>query len=243
MLNPPIDPLPARQIEAALEVAGLRVDPQAQCQLARWLGALLAQQRNLTALTEPSAAAAKHIVEPIAGFAALLGADAAVPHGALIDVGSGNGAPGLPIALAYGAPALTVLDSRRAAADFLRTLPELLGAPWISVHHGRAERAGALRGRFAAAVTRAAAPPRIALELCMPLLALGGTMLAFARPPSGAGGPHGLGELERTAAALGARLMPLPAGLELIAAVKVRPTPSGYPRPWARIKREPIAPP
>ena len=237
-----------RQIQDALRNAGLRVDAHARQQLACWLTALLAQPRNLTAVTDPAEAVAKHIVEPLRGFETVLNADIAVPHGPIIDIGSGNGAPGLPVALAYSNRPITLLDSRAAAADFLRTLPNLLtppqtapntpqtapSAPQITVHHGRAEQASELRGRFALALTRAAAPPRIALELAIPTLDIGGILIAYAHPPNNPA------ELELTTRALGAAPIPLPNEPELIAAVKTTPTPPIYPRPWNQIRRRPI---
>ena len=236
------------QIQDALRNAGLRVDAHARQQLARWLTALLDQPRNLTAVTDPAEAVAKHIIEPLRGFETVLNADIAVPHGPIIDIGSGNGAPGLPIALAYPNRPITLLDARTAAADFLRTLPNLLtpsqttpnitqtapSAPQITVHHGRAEQAAELRGRFALALTRAAAPPRIALELAIPTLDIGGILIAYARPPDNPA------ELDRTTRALGAAPIPIPNEPELIAAVKTTPTPPAYPRPWNQIRRRPI---
>ena len=248
MLMPPTHHNLERQIQDALRNAGLRVDAHARQQLARWLTALLAQPRNLTAVTDPAEAVAKHIIEPLRGFETVLNADIAVPHGPIIDIGSGNGAPGLPIALAYPNRPITLLDARAAAADFLRTLPNLLtppqttpntpqtapNAPQITVHHGRAEQAAELRGRFALALTRAAAPPRIALELAIPTLDIGGILIAYAHPPDNPA------ELDRTTRALGAAPIPLPNEPELIAAVKTAPTPPTYPRPWNQIRRRPI---
>ena len=236
--QPPRPPSPDPQLERligdALEAAGLRVGSRARGQLALWLGALLGQPRNLTAVREPAEAVAKHVIEPLLGFEAVLAADVAVPHGAMIDVGSGNGAPGLPVGLAYPDRPLTLLDSRGAAVEFLRTLPGLLDAPQISVRQGRAEQAAELRGRFAVALTRAAANPWAALELTIPLLDVGGVLIAYARPPDDPA------PLEAAAETLGAAIMPIEADVELIAAVKTRATPERYPRAWPQIRRRPL---
>ena len=235
---PPPDPQLERLIGDALEAAGLRVGGRAQGQLALWLGALLEQPRNLTAVREPAEAVAKHVIEPLLGFEAVLDADIAAPHGAMIDVGSGNGAPGVPVGVAYPDRPLTLLDSRGAAVEFLRTLPRLLDAPQIAVRHGRAEQAADLRGRFAVALTRAAANPRAALELTIPLLDVGGVLIAYARPPDDPA------PLEAAAETLGAVIMPVSgpvkAEVELIAAVKTRATPDRYPRAWPQIRRRPL---
>ena len=230
-------PTPTAELERLIAETGLRLPARAPRQLALWLGALLAQPRNLTGVAEPAAVVAKHIIEPLRGFEAVLSADIALPHGAMIDVGSGNGAPGLPIALAYPQRPVTLLDSRAGAAEFLRTLPDLLGAPQLSVREGRAEQSADLRERFAVALTRAAAPPHAALELTIPLLDLGGVLIAWARPPADRAK---LADLAAAAEQLGAALMPLDAGVELIAAVKTAPTPARYPRPWPQIRRQPL---
>lgn len=229
----PSTPLEHR-IEEALEAAGLRVGVRTREQLAVWLEALLAQPRNLTGVREPAEAVAKHVIEPLRGFEAALGADIAVPHGPMVDVGSGNGAPGLPIGLAHPDRPLTLLDSRASAVEFLGTLPGLLDAPQVEARLGRAEEASDLRGRFAVALTRAAASPPVALELTLPLLAVGGVLIAYARPPDD------LAPLQAAAETLGAVIMPVGSEAELIAAVKARPTPAGYPRRWPQIRRRPL---
>ena len=161
----------------------------------------------------------------------MVGADIAVPHGPIVDIGSGNGAPGLPIALTHPDRETTLLDSRETSIEFLDSLPELLGMPNLRIYHGRAEQAADLRERFAVVLTRATAPPRMALELAIPMLALGGVMILYARVPDDPA------ELAATAHTLGAELMPLGPQPELIAAVKTAPTPDRYPRSWAQIKR------
>ena len=223
-----------RLIEEALDAEGLRLGLRPRVQLALWLEALLAQPRNLTGVREPAEAVAKHVIEPLRGFEAVLGADIAVPHGPIIDVGSGNGAPGLPIGLAHPDRRLTLLDSRASAAEFLGTLPGLLDAPQVEARLGRAEEASDLRGRFAVALTRAAASPPVALELTLPLLAVGGVLIAYARPPDD------LAPLQAAAETLGAVMMPVGLDAELIAAVKTQPTLAGYPRRWPQIRRRPL---
>ena len=199
--------------------------------LALWLGAMLAAPRSLTAVAEPAAAVEKHVFEPLAAWQRLRAAED-VPDGPLIDVGSGNGAPGLPIALLEARRGAALLDSNRRAAEFLAAMPGLLGTPRIEVLQERAEIAarGGLRERFAAAVTRAAAPPPAALELALPFLRDGGIALAFTGADAG--------PLEAVAARLGGRLLPAPAE-GLVAVRKMQPSPARFPRRWAAIRRSP----
>ena len=201
--------------------------------LALWLGAMLAHPRNLTAIADYESAVRKHVAEPLIGWQQLRAATD-VPDGPLIDVGSGNGAPGLPIALIEAPRPATLLDSNRHAAEFLAGMPGLLGAAQIEVRHERAERAahGELRERFAAAVTRAAAPPPAALELILPFVRTGGVALAFTG--------DGIEPLEPVAARLGGRVLAVPAA-GLVAVRKERPAPARFPRRWAAIRRAPLA--
>lgn len=207
-------------------------------QLAAWLEALLDAPLNLTAARDAETAAAKHAVEPLAAWRAVRGA-VELPDGPLIDVGSGNGAPGLPIALAEAPRPATLLDGKARAAEFLRGMPELLDAPQISVVEERAEEAarGGLREQFAAAVTRAAAKPEIVLELLLPFLREGGIGVAFV------GGGTDRAALQRAAAELGGELLDEPPDEGLVVVRKRRPTPEKYPRRWASMRRRPIASP
>lgn len=207
-------------------------------QLAAWLEAVLDAPLNLTAARDAETAAAKHAAEPLAAWRAVRDA-VEVPDGPLIDVGSGNGAPGLPIALAEAPRPATLLDGKARAAEFLRGMPELLGAPQIRVVEERAEEAarGKLREQFAAAVTRAAAKPEVVLELLLPFLREGGVGVAFV----GEGADRAA--LRRAAAELGGELLDAPPDDGLVVVRKRRPTPEQYPRRWASMRRRPIADP
>lgn len=206
--------------------------------LTAWLNALLDQPANLTAATDAEAAVAKHMAEPLAAWR-LVRDEIEIPEGPLIDVGSGNGAPGLPITLAEAPRPATLLDSRKRAADFLRRMPALLGAPQIQAVEERAETAarGALRERFAVAVTRAAAKPEIVLELLLPFLQEDGIGIAMI----GEGADRAF--LHSAAAQLGGELLAAPLDEGLIVTRKLRPTPAKHPRRWASMRRRPIAGP
>ncbi len=93
----------------------------------------------------------------------------------LVDVGSGGGLPGIPLAIATGY-AVTLVESTAKKARFLERVVAELGLP-VRVVEARAEAAGrdpALRGRFASATARAVGSLPTVLELTLPLLAVGG---------------------------------------------------------------------
>lgn len=230
------------QIRLDLERAGLgyvaSLNPSIAQQLALWLNALLSQPRNLTAIRTPEAAIARHVIEPLLGRHRLIQADMPVPHGPLIDVGSGNGAPGLPIALCEPQRPTSLLDSRAGASQFLDLVVERLGEARISVLHQRAEHAGhtELRHWFSLAVTRATAPPPVAMELLIPFLHVGGIAMLW----TGEIGEQALNELSIAATELGAELTMLDPPHDIVVATKLRPTDDRYPRSWNQIRRRPL---
>ena len=233
-----IDP---ERISRELEQAGLgyvaSLNPTIVQQLGLWLDALLDQPRNLTSVRTPQAAIAKHIIEPLIGRHRLIHADLAVPHGPMIDVGSGNGAPGLPLALCEPQRPATLLDSRQNAARFLMSVVDRLEGDRIEVVNQRAEQAAhtELRGRFSLAVTRAAALPPIAMELLIPFLHVGGIAVLW----TGAIGEQALDELRVVATELGAELTMLDPPHDIVVATKLRETDARVPRSWNQIRRSP----
>jgi 16S rRNA (guanine527-N7)-methyltransferase len=197
---------------------------------------------NLTAIREPGAAACLHILDSLAAVPLLRarGVDA------LIDLGSGGGYPGLPIAVALPARRALLVDSIAKKARFIATAASALGLEErVEAFAGRSEALAAdrrHRERWPAVVTRAvAALPELA-ELGLPLLARGGVLVAWKRRPI---------DVELAAAApavdaLGGGRVELidvhVPGLEdhvLVVIEKVRPTPAGYPRDPAARKQRP----
>jgi len=230
------------QISRALERAGLRyveaLRPDLADQLSQWLIALRASTRNLTSIRDPEQAIDRHVIEPLRGRHRLIVADLPVPHGPLIDVGCGNGAPGLPFALCEPGRAATLLDSRSGATAFLSAVVEQIGAASITVVNQRAERSAhsQLRENFALALSRAAAPPGIALELTIPFLRVGGVAMLW----TGLQDADAVSALNLAAERLGACPTPLDAPRDIQVFTKVEATDPGYPRPWNRIRRRPL---
>lgn len=238
--SPPHVVLSSERVRFALADARLThwlaINPGLPAQLAQWLNALFASPHNLTGVRDPELALSKHALESLRGWNQILNADLPVPHGPLIDIGSGNGAPGLPIALAEANREATLLDSRASAAEFLEHVRA--GDHRIQVRAERAELVahGKLRESFAVALTRAAAPPPVALELCLPLLNLGGLLVAWTGPLD----RDTLRQLDAAAAKLGAIRAPIHDAPELLVAIKIRPTDHTYPRRWPAIRRAPL---
>lgn len=131
---------------------------------------------NLTAVKDPTLAARLHLVDSLVASAEV----AAAPAGLLVDVGTGGGYPGLPLALVNDRPALLV-DSVRKKVDALQRflLYERLEAR-VSVSAERAETLGRTHAGLAAVVTaRAVAELPVLVELAAPLLMRRGVLVAM----------------------------------------------------------------
>jgi 16S rRNA (guanine527-N7)-methyltransferase len=164
-----VTPLPDSAALAKLHEAG--VEETLAGRLAVYAALVLAANRrlNLTGAKDGTAFAA-HIVDALT-----LAADVAGP---LIDVGSGNGVPGIPLALATGVR-VTLVEPIKKRATFLADALTRLGLAGEAVA-GRAEdiaRDPAYRERFRTATARAVASAPAVAELTVPFLVVGGRAL------------------------------------------------------------------
>ncbi len=149
--------------------------------------------------------------------------------GRVVDVGSGGGSPGLPLAAALPERSFTLLEAERRKCDFLERFAGELAN--VEVVWGRAEEQPS--ERFGVALAKALAKPPVAVELCLPLVEVGGAVLVW------------LGRTaEREALATAASLVGglLERELDGIAIVgKIAPTPPGFPRRPGVAKKRPLA--
>ena len=149
--------------------------------------------------------------------------------GPVVDVGSGGGSPGIPLALALPDRPFTLLEAERRKCAFLeRWAAEL---PNVEVVWGRAEEQDV--DSFGVALAKALAKPPVAAELCLPLVRLGGVAILWvgetAEPT----------RVAAVAARLSAALEPGPPGLLVLR--KLGPTPPGFPRRPGMAKKRPLA--
>ena len=198
------------------------------------------QVLNLTAITEPKDVAALHLLDSLE-LAALAGLEA----GRLVDVGCGAGFPGVPTAIARPGLQVTLLDSLGKRVDFLREACGKLGLENVECIHQRAEEfAGARREAFDFAVSRAVAALPVLCELCLPLVKVGGKMLAM----KSANSDEEIQGAGHAAEVLGGRVewvkdytIPTTDVVHRVVCVeKVKATPGKYPRRFALIKKQPL---
>jgi 16S rRNA (guanine527-N7)-methyltransferase len=158
----------------------------------------------------------------------------------LVDVGSGGGLPGLALKIARPELEVTLIEADQAKAAFLVQAAAKLRIE-VEVVSRRAEEAGhdgRYRERFDVAVARALAPMRTLVELCLPLVRVGGRLLAQ---------KTGNEEAGRAIELLGGRLeevIPAPSAVRsqgvVVVVAKVAPTPAGYPRRPGVPSRKPL---
>ncbi|MFW6336965.1 MAG: 16S rRNA (guanine(527)-N(7))-methyltransferase RsmG [Phycisphaeraceae bacterium] len=229
-----------------LEGLGFELPEVLLDRLASYLALLLEtnQRINLTAIRDADEAWRRLIVDSLTP---LPGLDDLEEGGSLIDVGSGGGMPGIPLAIGRPDLRVTLLEATGKKARFLESAVRELGLDNVAVVCERAETAGRdapHRERYDAAVCRAVGPMNVLLELCLPLVRVGGRLLAMK-------GPKAEEELERAGDALDT----LGAGelhvfdaypetfandLVIVRVAKDRATPKGYPRRPGVPKREPL---
>ncbi len=240
----PFDSIALPAVNAALAAAGFDLPGEQQRRLAAFLDGLLQAnvRLNLTRITDPADAIVRHVIEPLAGW--LLLRDR-LPSGAVLDVGSGGGAPGLPVAIVQPDRTILLIETRERKAHYLEEQARALGLTNVRVLCDRAERVGRgpARESGAAALTRALAPLPEALEILLPLVAVDGVAAVF----SGPGLPAQLDAGRGVATLLGGappetQRVDWPTGdrTVLLATVrKVAPTPERFPRGTRAMRRGP----
>lgn len=184
---------------------------------------------GVTAIRDPATAAARHVLDALAGLPAV---DAA-PHGPLADVGSGGGLPGLVLAVVRPAREVHLIEAAARKAAFIAETAAAIGVT-ARVHAERSEDVGRgpLRDACACVVARALAPPPVAAELCLPLCSPGGRLVLWSREDAGE-------DLAHAAAALaGEVLLPECPGVLVIG--KLAPTPERFPRRPGMAAKRPL---
>lgn len=204
---------------------------------------------NLTAIREPTEVARRHTVDSLSAVPLL--AELAPPGASLLDIGSGGGYPGLPLAAALPLSRVGLLDSVGKKARFLSVAGEAVSTILRDGPEGPGPRIDAIaeraedlaeepedRGAWDVVIARAVGSLAEVVELGLPLTREGGSVVAWKREEE-RGGLRS--ELQRAGSiiravgggrpqvvSIGAASLP---GHRLVVVPKARPTPASYPRP------------
>jgi 16S rRNA (guanine527-N7)-methyltransferase len=188
--------------------------------LESWLAAVLATP-GLTAIADPAEARAMLLDDALRAVPLVERFD-----GPVIDVGSGGGSPGIPIAAALPDREVILLESERRKCDFLRRwAPTNASVVW-----GRAEEQET--DAYGVALAKALAQPPVAAEWCLPLVRPGGAAILWVGPTAD------LDVLARAAALLGGGVPEEHDGLVVLP--KLEPTPLGFPRRVGVARKRPL---
>lgn len=191
------------------------------------------QKFNLTAIRDAESIRTKHFLD---SFSCILAWKANPPH-RLIDVGTGAGFPGIPLKIIYPAMQLTLVESVGKKVKFCQHIVDVLGLENVNVIHARAEDIGQKIGEresYDWAIARAVAQLNLLSEYLLPLVKIGGTVLA----QKGENAPAEAQSAESAMKLLGGKLKQLiPVHLPgvaddryLVLMDKVAATPPKYPR-------------
>lgn len=198
---------------------------------------------NLTAITDPDEIRIKHFEDSLT----CLETGLFFPGAKVIDVGTGAGFPGLPLAMARPDISVTLLDSLKKRLLFLDEVITRTETTNAKTVHARAEDGGRdkkLREQFDIVVSRAVSMLSVLCEYTLPYLKVGGTLIAMKGPSA----EEELAEAQNAIKVLGGGDVTLQkTALEdeslshcLVMIKKVRPTPTTYPRKAGTPTKNPL---
>jgi 16S rRNA (guanine527-N7)-methyltransferase len=191
--------------------------------LVRWIDELVATP-GLTAIKDPEEAWREHVERSLEAVDAV-----SRYEGPIVDVGSGGGSPGIPLASVFPDREVTLLEAQERKAAALERLAA--DFPNVRVVRGRAE--AQATDCYKVAVARALAEPPVAAEWCLPLVAPGGAVVLYV-------GPSAVRDrVQRVADRIGGGEVEAVGGLLVIP--KIAHTPEGFPRRPGIAKKRPLA--
>ena len=241
MFNKALDEF-ARQAQSILS---LELSATQLAQFEQLTGLLLDwnTRMNLTGITEPADIALKHYLDSLTVLKVLTKAG----RSRLLDVGTGAGFPGLPLAIVLPRLRVTLLDSTAKKLRFIEEAGRALGLDNIRIVHARAEDAGrddAHRGTYDFVTARAVSRMPVLMECTLPMTKRGGLVIAM----KGASAHEETRAAAKAISTLGGEL----AGIDevrlpnlenprfLVMVRKVGKTPRRYPRQAGTPSRDPI---
>ena len=228
-----------KTLQAGLPNLGLDLSEETQKTLCAFGEAVIEQNKvmNLTAITDPAQVAKLHLLDSLSVLTLqdLRGKQ-------VIDVGCGAGFPGVPLKIACPEMELTLLDSLGKRMNWLESILPQLGVEATCVTARAEEFVAGCRESYDFATSRAVARLNILLELTAPFVKVGGFVLAM----KGTAAMEELEEAKKAIKVLGLKLeevkeFPVDGTAHTVIVLKkVAPTPTKYPRRFAKIKQAPL---
>lgn len=195
---------------------------------------------NLTAVLDDEGIKIKHFLD------SLLYVDKFSTNANIIEIGSGGGFPSIPNKILREDISFTLVEATGKKCEYLNTVVKELDLKNVTVINARAEELGIdrdFREKYDYSIARAVSRLNVLSELCVPFIKKGGLFVAFKGEAD-----EELKEAESTFKTLGCSVkniyefdLPSSAGKRKIIEIsKEKNTPSLYPRPYAKIKKNPL---
>lgn len=173
----------SNDLAARLKACGIPFDPELPEKLLRYHALLMDwnTRMDLTAVTDEAEMMDRHYVDSLMALRFGL-----IPRkGRMIDVGTGAGFPGMPLALACPEMQVTLMDAQQKRLTFLQAVIDELQVRNVTLVHSRAEDGARLplhREQYDLAVARAVAPLAVLAEYLLPYVRVGGSALCWKGP-------------------------------------------------------------
>ena len=232
-------------VKSAAELFGAELNETQQEQFRVYEALLLEWNAkiNLTAVRDTEGIRIKHFLDSLSCVSVLGGMNGK----SLIDIGTGAGFPGIPLRIFYPEMRLTLVDSVGKKADFCRLAADTLHLKGVKVLKDRSEELGANkehREKYDAATARAVAVMPVLCEYLLPLVKVGGQMLAMkgdTAPEEAKTAAAAIRKLGGSDPMLTEVTLPEVEGKRwLVSVPKTAPTPAGYPRRTGLPLKKPI---
>ncbi len=231
--------------QQAADLFGISISPEQVARFEQYTHELAQwnQHTNLTAIVNPAQVQVRHFLDSLS----LIQVITFEPHMRLIDVGTGAGFPGTPLAIVYPQLQVTLLEATGKKVNFLDHVINILGLDNMTAVKARAEEAGHMpehRAQYDVVVARAVARMPALAEYLLPLAKNGGRCIAM----KGATAEQEAREAQKALKILGGRVFSIDAvqlpGVDdphyLVTVEKAHPTPNGFPRKPGIPTRKPL---
>lgn len=232
-------------LKKALEVMGAPAGDENVNKYHKYMDGILEwnEKVNLTNITDPEEFVIKHFIDSIICVDYPEFAEA----GKIIDVGTGGGFPGIPLALAAPDKEFVLMDSLNKRLKIIDELCSQIGIGNVTTVHARAEELAknkAHREQYDLCVSRAVANMAVLAEYCLPFIKVGGYLMAYKGPDA----EHEIEEARKALYLLGGQVEEVRQGNlkefgidhKVVIIKKVKNTPSKYPRKAGTPAKEPL---
>ena len=169
-----------KQLTKELNIFNLQNSDRIAEKMYRFMDLVLERNENinLTTVTEKDEFIKRHLIDSVSCY----GWPEIVASNKIVDVGTGAGFPGIPLALCYPEKNFLLVDSLGKRIDFINDAIRELEISNVQTLHARAEDAGRnpyIRDKYDLCITRALAPLNILLEYCLPMVKPEGYLYAY----------------------------------------------------------------